>query len=85
LGLELDKELHLENNQVYGYCLRVTSKNNRAVQGSKKYIELNTQKSGTFFTTKTMKALAEDYMDYSQKYTRTQSALVKEIVRIAGQ
>ena len=24
LGIELDKKLHLENNQVYGYCLRVT-------------------------------------------------------------
>lgn len=24
LGLELDKKLHLENHQVYNYCLRVT-------------------------------------------------------------
>lgn len=24
LGLELDKKLHLENNQVYGYCFRLT-------------------------------------------------------------
>lgn len=24
LGLELDKKLHLENNQIYGYCFRVT-------------------------------------------------------------
>ena len=24
LALELDKKLHLENNQVYGYCFRLT-------------------------------------------------------------
>lgn len=24
LGIELDKKLHLENNQGYGYCLRLT-------------------------------------------------------------
>lgn len=24
LNLDLDKKLHLENNQVYGYCLRLT-------------------------------------------------------------
>lgn len=24
LGMELDKKLHLENNQVYGYCFRLT-------------------------------------------------------------
>jgi DNA mismatch repair protein MSH2 len=24
LGLELDKKLHMENSQVYGYCLRLT-------------------------------------------------------------
>jgi len=24
LDLELDKKLHLENNQVYGYCFRLT-------------------------------------------------------------
>lgn len=29
LGLELDKKLHLENSQAYGYCFRLT-KNVRA-------------------------------------------------------
>lgn len=24
LSMELDKKLHLENNQVYGYCFRLT-------------------------------------------------------------
>jgi DNA mismatch repair ATPase MutS len=36
LGLELDKKLHLENNQVYGYCFRLT-KNVNPLMKSKFY------------------------------------------------
>ncbi|KAG6821133.1 hypothetical protein H0H93_006472 [Arthromyces matolae] len=82
LGLELDKKLHLENNQVYGYCFRLTKTDAKAL--TKKYIELGTNKSGVFFTTRKLKELAEDFKEYSQTYTRTQSGLVKEIVNIAS-
>jgi DNA mismatch repair ATPase MutS len=51
---------------------------------SKKYIELTTNKSGVYFTTKTLKSLAADFKEYSDKYSRTQSGLVKEVVNIAG-
>jgi DNA mismatch repair protein MSH2 len=50
---------------------------------SKKYIELGTTKSGVFFTTKTLKSLAEEFKDLSQSYSRTQSGLVREVVNIA--
>lgn len=98
--MELDKKLHLENNQVYGYCFRLT-KNvchskiftrkchfltcllQDAKNLPKKYIELGTNKSGVFFTTKSLKGLAEDFKDLSTNYIRTQSGLVKEIVNIA--
>ncbi|KAG6888939.1 hypothetical protein C0995_004794 [Termitomyces sp. Mi166 len=82
LGLELDKKLHLENNQVYGYCFRLTKSDSKAL--TKKYIEIGTNKSGVFFTTKKLKELAEDFKEYSQSYTRTQSVLVKEVVSIAS-
>ncbi|KAF5369844.1 hypothetical protein D9758_001399 [Tetrapyrgos nigripes] len=82
LDIELDKKLHLENNPTYGYCFRLTK--NDAKNLSKKYIELGTTKSGVFFTTKTLKRLAEDYKEYSDKYQRTQSTLVKEVVTIAA-
>ncbi|KAM6492493.1 DNA mismatch repair protein [Amanita muscaria] len=82
LGLELDKKLHLENNQVYGYCFRLTKNDAKAL--SKKYIELGTTKSGVFFTTKTLKSLAEEFKDLSQSYSRTQSGLVREVVNIAS-
>lgn len=50
---------------------------------SKKYIELGTNKSGVYFTTKALKTLAEDHKDLTQSYVRTQSGLVKEVVSIA--
>ncbi|KAJ3856348.1 muts domain V-domain-containing protein [Lentinula lateritia] len=83
LNMQLDKKLHLENNATYGYCFRLT-KNDAKGLSTKKYIELGTIKSGVFFTTKTLKLLAEDYLEYSSKYTRTQSGLVKEVVNIAS-
>ncbi|KAJ6578594.1 DNA mismatch repair protein [Mycena sp. CBHHK59/15] len=81
LELELDKKLHLENSQTYGYCFRLTK--NDAKSLTKKYIELGMVKSGVFFTTKTLRALAEDYKEFTDKYSRTQTGLVKEVVNIA--
>ncbi|KAF5380061.1 hypothetical protein D9615_006117 [Tricholomella constricta] len=82
LKLELDKKLHLENNQVHGYCFRVTKSDAKIV--TKKYIELGTTKSGVFFSTRKLKDLAEDFKEFSQSYSRTQSGLVKEVVNIAS-
>lgn len=48
-----------------------------------KYIDLATIKSGVFFTTKTLKELANDYQETTEMYSRTQSGLVKEVVSIA--
>ncbi|KAF8803517.1 DNA mismatch repair protein [Phlegmacium glaucopus] len=82
LDLELDKKLHLENNQVYGYCFRLTK--NDAKKLSKRYIELGTNKGGVFFTTTALKQHAEDFKEISQTYARTQSGLVKEVIEIAA-
>jgi len=100
LNMDLDKKLHLENHQVYGYCFRVTksvsfchvdfypysqySKYKDAKNLSKKYIELGTNKSGVFFVSKTLKRLAEDYKDLNQSYFRIQEKLEKEVIAIAG-
>ncbi|KAI3615868.1 dna mismatch repair protein msh-2 [Moniliophthora roreri] len=82
LNLDIQKKLHLENSQMYGYCFRVTKNDARNL--SKKYIELGTNKSGVFFTTKGLKEHADNYKEYSDKYARTQSGLVKEVVGIAS-
>ncbi|KAF9476823.1 DNA mismatch repair protein [Pholiota conissans] len=82
LGLELDKKLHLENSQVYGYCFRLTK--NDAKNLSKHYIELGTNKTGVYFTTKSLKQYAEDFKEISVVYARTQSGLVKQVIEIAA-
>ncbi|KAF8906541.1 DNA mismatch repair protein [Gymnopilus junonius] len=82
LDFELDKKLHLENNQVYGYCFRLT-KNDAKNLSTKRYTELGTTKSGVFFTTARLKQHAEDYKELSTMYARTQSNVVKQIIEIA--
>lgn len=100
LDLELDKKLHLENNATYGYCFRVTknassslfcrwsclivSQDAKAIK-NKKYTEITTLKTGVFFTTSNLKELAEEYVTYTAKYSRTQSSVVKQVVEIAGE
>ncbi|KAJ6491405.1 muts domain V-domain-containing protein [Mycena vitilis] len=83
VDLELDKKLHLENSQTYGYCFRVT-KNDAKNVDCKKYTELGMVKAGMYFTTKTLRSLAEDHRDYTEKYEKAQRALVREVVNIAS-
>lgn len=55
------------------------------MHGTKKYIELSTQKSGTFFTTKPMKEASTLFQETQEQYQKEQSSLVKEVVSIAGE
>ncbi|PIL27652.1 hypothetical protein GSI_10804 [Ganoderma sinense ZZ0214-1] len=85
LDLDLDKKLHLENSAMYGYCFRISKNDAKLIQGDKKkYIELNAQKSGVFFTTSTLKELSTEHTEVTEQYSRTQSGLVKEVVNIAS-
>ena len=56
----------------------------KVIHNNNKYIELGTNKSGVYFTTKKLKNLAIDYQDNTEAYRKTQSGLVKEVVNIAG-
>ncbi|KAJ7867618.1 DNA mismatch repair protein MutS [Mycena leptocephala] len=84
LDLELDKKLHLENNSTYGYSFRVTKNDAKNLSRDKKYIELGMVKAGMYFTTKTLRSLAEDHKDYTEQYEKAQRSLVKEVVDIAS-
>ena len=53
------------------------------ISGKKKYFDLGTLKNGAFFTTTTLRELANDYQETTQAYSKTQSGLVKEVVNIA--
>jgi predicted aldo/keto reductase-like oxidoreductase len=55
------------------------------LKGKSKFIELAVQKSGTIFTTRTLKGLSEEHNDLTTQYEKQQRSLVKEVVAIAGQ
>lgn len=84
LNLDIDKKLHLENSQTYGYCFRVTKTEAKLIHNNNTYIELGTNKSGSYFTTKKLRGLAMDYQDNSEAYRKSQSVLVREVVSVAS-
>ncbi|KAJ3492212.1 hypothetical protein NLI96_g140 [Meripilus lineatus] len=84
LELELDKKLHLENSQTYGYCFRVSKNDGKGLHKEKRYIELGTLKNGVYFSTRTLKDLATEYKEITDLYSRTQRELVSHIVEIAS-
>ena len=60
-----------------------TPQDARAIHGNKTYIEYGNTKAGIFFTTIKLKEAASDHKDAMNDYTKVQSGLVKEIVKIA--
>ncbi|KZT10399.1 DNA mismatch repair protein [Laetiporus sulphureus 93-53] len=85
LDLDLDKKLHLENSPTYGYCFRLTKSDSKRIENKEnKYPQLGTNKSGTYFTTGTLKELATEYQETTELYSKTQNGLVKEVVNIAS-
>jgi DNA mismatch repair protein MSH2 len=55
-----------------------------SIRGKKGYIDLGTQKAGTYFTTPALKEYSSSYAEYTKAYEKTQTSLVKEVVEIAG-
>ncbi|KAG8940904.1 MutS-like protein [Tulasnella sp. 424] len=84
LGLQLNKKLHLENSNNWGYCFRLTKSDAKAIQNKRGYSELSTQKGGVFFTTPDLRDLSKRFADTTGQYQRMQSGLVKEVISIAS-
>lgn len=83
LNIDIEKKLKLEKHQQHGWCFRVTRIDSSILRNTgDKYIELQTVKAGVFFTTKKMRALSQQYMDYSSEYNSKQKELIKEILSI---
>lgn len=55
------------------------------INNKKEYIELSTQKTGVFFTTRKLKNLAVEYQETVNQYKAKQNRLVSEIVSIASE
>lgn len=84
LKMDTEKKLHLENHHVYGYCLRVTRTDAGLVRNKKGYSDIATVKGGLYFTNEALRDLANDFKDLSERYSRSQSGLVKEVIQIAS-
>ena len=84
LRMDTEKKLHLENHHVYGYCLRVTRTDASLVRNKKGYSDIATFKAGVYFTNEALRDLANDFKDLSDRYHRSQSGLVKEVIQIAS-
>jgi DNA mismatch repair protein MSH2 len=85
LNLEIDKKLKLERHSMYGYCFRVIGRTESSkIRNKNEYFEFSTQKSGTYFSTSTLKALSSSYSELSISYDEKQRGLVKEVIDIVG-
>lgn len=84
LNQEREKKMFLENHKVHGWCMRLTRTEAGCIRNSSQYQECSTQKNGVYFTTKTLQALRREFDQLSQKYDRTQSSLVHEVVAVAA-
>ncbi|PIA16749.1 putative DNA mismatch repair protein Msh2, partial [Coemansia reversa NRRL 1564] len=85
LDLEADKKLKIEKHTTFGHCLRVSRTDGSRLRGkSTRYFELSTLKTGVLFTTPTLRDASRAYRDLSDAYNQAQSALVKEVIKVAS-
>ncbi|KAJ1644836.1 MSH2 protein [Coemansia asiatica] len=85
LDLEPHRKLKLERHATFGHCFRVTRTDSGRLRGrSAKFFELSTQKTGVLFTTAALREASRTYRDLSNSYSRTQSALVREVIKVAA-
>ncbi|KAJ2242787.1 MSH2 protein, partial [Coemansia sp. RSA 454] len=84
LDLE-SKRLKLEKHSTFGHCLRVSRTDGARLRGKNtRYFELSTLKTGVFFTTPALRESSRSYRTLSDSYTREQSSLVKEVIKVAA-
>lgn len=84
LGLEANKAIKLESNNMLGYFFRVTRKEEKALRNSSKFTTIDTNKNGVRFTNSTLKSFNEEYLAAKEDYNETQKAVVTEVINIAA-
>ena len=65
--------------------MSIVLQDQKNINNKKEYIELATQKTGVFFTTRKLKNHAVEYQETVNQYKAKQSRLVSEIVSIASE
>jgi DNA mismatch repair protein MSH2 len=86
LHMAADKVLKLEHNNMHGWYLRLTKKDETAVRKklSASYQVLEAKKDGTKFTNKKLRALSARRVDMDKSYESAQRHLVERVVDVAA-
>ncbi|CAH8651285.1 unnamed protein product [Schistosoma rodhaini] len=84
LNLEQNKSIKLESNELHGYFMRVTLKDEKCLRGLKTFEILDTQKGGVRFRNKQMTSLTETYAEVKQEYNGLQEVVVHQVVCAAA-
>jgi DNA mismatch repair protein MSH2 len=86
LGMERDKQLKLEHNNMHGWFMRLTKKDETSVRKklSVSYQILEAKKDGTKFTNKRLRALSEQRVALDRNYDAKQRHLVERVVDVAA-
>lgn len=83
LNLEVDKKLKLEKHINHGWCFRVTRNDSNVLRNNSKYQQFQTVKAGTYFSTKELRNLAQEYLKLFDEYNSKQRELIREILSIS--
>ena len=86
LGMERDKQLKLEHNNMHGWFMRLTKKDETSVRKklSVSYQILEAKKDGTKFTNKKLRSLSEQRVSLDRSYEAKQRHLVERVVDVAA-
>ena len=86
LGMERDKQLKLEHNNMHGWFMRLTKKDETSVRKklSVSYQILEAKKDGTKFTNKKIRGLSEQRVSLDRSYDAKQRHLVDRVVDVAA-
>ena len=86
LKMAPEKELKLEHNNMHGWFLRLTKKDETRARKklSASYQVLEAKKDGTKFTNKKLRALSQKRVDLDRSYETQQKHLVDRVVDVAA-
>jgi DNA mismatch repair protein MSH2 len=86
LKMSPDKELKLEHNNMHGWFLRLTKKDETKARKrlAAAYQILEAKKDGTKFTCKKLRALSQKRVDLDKSYEQQQKHLVDRVVDVAA-